>query len=263
MATRSPFPDLSNLPRNPLADSELARRIELAREECESEEDEKGRPAAWRMFAELEWMVEPVRRIGRKLEIAQASTPQTVLILPGFGTRARKMRYMAKQIERAGHKTKRWGLGFNWGAQSTTLDRLEQRLIEVHGRYERPVALLGWSLGGIYARELAKRQPQLVSKVITMGTPFSGSPRANNVWRAYQFIAGHRVDRPPIEADLAEKPPVETIAFWSPRDGAIAPRCARGNPGERDREVALRCTHMGFSYAPEAIYAVLSELERD
>jgi pimeloyl-ACP methyl ester carboxylesterase len=100
------------------------------------------------------------------------------------------------------------------------------------------VVLLGWSLGGLYARELAKRQPDKVAKVITMGSPFSGSPRANNVWRVYQLITGHRVDQPPIEVDLATKPPVETVALWSPNDGMIAPRCAAGLPGERDRAIA-------------------------
>ncbi len=132
----------------------------------------------------------------------------------------------------------------------------------MHERAEEPVVLLGWSLGGIYARELASRHPDAVSKVITMGSPFSGSPRANNVWRAYQFITGHQVDCPPIETDVSAKPPVETVALWSPNDGMIAPRCAAGLPGERDRAVAMRCTHVGFTYAPEVIHAVLAELER-
>ena len=101
-----------------------------------------------------------------------------------------------------------------------------------------------------------------MSKVITMGTPFSGNPRANHVWRLYQFIAGHSVDKPPIDADVAAKPPVETVALWSPNDGAIHPRSAAGYPGERDRAIALRCTHMGFSYSKDAIEAILSELER-
>ena len=173
------------------------------------------------------------------------------------------MRYMARQIERAGHKTKRWGLGRNWGANEARMELLVERLDEVRERYDQPVVLLGWSLGGLFARELAKRRPESVSKVITMGTPFSGNPRDNNVWRLYQFIAGHSVDHPPIEADVSAKPPVETVALWSPNDGAIHPRSAAGYPGERDRAIALRCTHMGFSYSPQAISAVLEELERD
>jgi len=123
------------------------------------------------------------------------------------------------------------------------------------------VVLIGWSLGGLYARELAKRQPQAAAKVISMGSPFSGSPRANNAWRAYQFITGHSVDAPPVEAELRVKPPVETIALWSANDGVIAPRCAAGRPGERDRAIPLRCTHMGFTYDPQVIATLLAELE--
>ncbi|MFL0356024.1 esterase/lipase family protein [Erythrobacter sp. GH1-10] len=264
MATRARLFDRSKLPKLPLGEIDLARRIELAREECDSEDEEKGRPTLRRMLGELEVLTEPARRLVRgKLDIPATSSPKTVLILPGFAAHPARMRYLARNLERAGHKAKRWGLGFNWGADEKTFEKMERRLIEIRERYDRPIVLLGWSLGGLYARELAKRQPDGVRKVITMGSPFSGSPRANNVWRVYQFVAGHRVDAPPVKADLAVKPPMETVAMWSPNDGAIAPRSAAGHPGERDRAIALRCTHLGFSYAPEAIYAVLSELERD
>jgi pimeloyl-ACP methyl ester carboxylesterase len=172
------------------------------------------------------------------------------------------MRYMARQLERAGHKTKRWGLGFNLGPTSNNVDLLERRLAEIHDRYGQQVVLLGWSLGGLFARELAHRQPAKVAKVITMGSPFSGDPRSNNAWRLYQFVTGHRVDDPPVETDVSAKPPVETVALWSPRDGIVAPRAACGKIDERDRAVALRCTHMGFSYSTESIEAVLTELDR-
>jgi pimeloyl-ACP methyl ester carboxylesterase len=122
--------------------------------------------------------------------------------------------------------------------------------------------LVGWSLGGLFARELAKRQPDIVAGVITMGTPFSGSPHSNNLWRLYELVAGHRVDEPPIDTVLAEKPPVPTTAMWSPRDGVVHHRCACGKPGERDRAVALRCSHMGFAFSPEAALVLLDEIER-
>lgn len=239
----------------------MAHRIALARE-LHPAEAEYGKPASIRLLAELDLLAEPFRRIGRRLDIPQTTRPQTVLVLPGFATCPSRMRFMAQQLERAGHTAKRWGQGRNWGPTPEKFAQLEARLIELYQRGGRPVVLLGWSLGGLYARELAKRYPYMVAKVITMGSPFSGSPRANNAWRVYQFVTGYPVDRPPVEADVAVKPPVETVAFWSPNDGVIAPRCAAGLPGERDRAVALRCTHAGFTYAPETILAVLTELER-
>lgn len=246
--------------RSAIADSEFARRVALAREVC-PQENEVGKPRLVRLLGETEFLLEPFRRRRRTIDITITANPQTVMMLPGFATHPVRMRYLARQLEAAGHRTKRWGQGFNWGPDEAGFDQLEARLADLHARHGQQVVLLGWSLGGLFARELAKRQPKAVAKVITMGSPFSGSPRANNVWRAYQFITGHSVDAPPIESQLAVKPPVETVALWSANDGAIAPRCAAGRPGERDRAIALRCTHMGFTYDPQVIRTVLNELE--
>ena len=213
------------------------------------------------LLGEIAHVVEPVRRRFRApLQVAPAAHPRIVLILPGFAANEEKMRFMAQALERAGHKVKRWGLGYNFGPNEENFAAVAQRLVAIHERYGQPVYLVGWSLGGIFAREVAKLHPECVAKVITMGSPFSHSPYANNVWRAYQLVTGHSVEDPPVRAVLHEKPPVETVALWSPRDGAIAPCSARGRAGERDRERALRCTHMGFCDSDEAILAVLDEL---
>ena len=246
-----------------LADSEWARRFELARE---PDPDGVGGPRLWYLLAEFGYLLEPLRRLYRGLfrpfRLAKAESPRMVMILPGFGTNPIRMRYFARRLEDAGHTVKRWGCGYNWGFSEELFEQLEERLDDLHERAGEPVVLVGWSLGGLYARELAKRQPGSVAKVISMGSPFSGSLRANNVWRIYQAVAGHRVDEPKLSAQLSRKPPVETVALWSPRDGAISPRSAAGYPGERDRAVALRCSHMGFSYSPEAIRAVAHEIDR-
>jgi pimeloyl-ACP methyl ester carboxylesterase len=168
---------------------------------------------------------------------------------------------MAHQLERAGHKAKRWGMGFNLGPSAELFDKLSDRVLAVRERYGQPVVMIGWSLGGLYAREIAKRHPDAVSKVITMGSPFSGTPYDNNVWRIYHLVTGHAVDEPPVEADLPAKPPVETIALWSPRDGIVSPRASCGRAEERDRAIALRCTHVGFPNSPECILTVLKELD--
>ena len=242
------------------AGTELARRVALARETI-PEEREAGKPRLMRLLGEADIFLEPLRRPRRKLVIAPSVSPQVVMILPGFGTRPSRMRYLARHLEAAGHVTKRWGQGRNWGPNPERFDQIEARLAELYARHGRKVVLVGWSLGGLFARELAKRQPEMVAKVVTMGSPFSGSTRANNVWRAYQFITGHSVDAPPVEAELATKPPVETVALWSANDGVIAPRCAAGRASERDRAIAVRCTHMGFTYDPQVIHTLLAELE--
>jgi pimeloyl-ACP methyl ester carboxylesterase len=108
------------------------------------------------------------------------------------------------------------------------------------------VLLVGWSLGGVFARELACVRPERVEAVVTLGSPFSGEPTWNNVWRLYERVAGHKVHSPPI-ARSSGKPPVPTLALWSRRDGIVAPRAAYGLPDERDSAVELGCTHLGFA----------------
>ena len=244
-----------------LPSAALRQRLALAREPGS---DGITGPPLRRFFGELEYIVEPFRRRMRKAgEPVSATRPRTVMLLPGFATHPVRMRHLARGLRDAGHRVAHWGMGFNWGASAERFDRAETRLVELAERHREPVMLVGWSLGGLFAREIAKRQPDYVAKVVTMGSPFSHSPRANNVWRAYQFIAGHRVDEPPVKVELAAKPPVETVALWSPRDGIVHPRAACGLPGERDRAVALRCTHMGFAYDPQVIAAVLRELDAE
>ncbi|MCR2833211.1 esterase/lipase family protein [Parerythrobacter lacustris] len=240
--------------------AELARRFALAREPMVGA-DEADRPPLRYLLAEASHVLEPVRRLFRRLDLETTDRPRTVMLLPGFATHPVRMRYMAQQLEKAGHTVKRWGLGFNLGPTTENIGQLEHRLLEISERYGDKVVLVGWSLGGLFARELAHRHPQRVAKVITMGSPFSGNPRSNNAWRIYQFVAGHRVDQSPVERDIASKPPVETVAFWSARDGIVSPRSSRGRPGERDRAVALRCNHLGFSSSKECIEAVLRELD--
>ncbi len=237
----------------------VARRFELLGRPAP---DHAHSPALRFLWGELGEVAEPMLRALRPpLEVPRAKHPRIVILLPGFGTHPFRMRYMAQQLERAGHKAKRWGMGFNMGPSAELFAKLSARLLAVQERYGQPVVMVGWSLGGLYAREMAKRHPEAVSKVITMGSPFSGTPYDNNVWRIYHLVTGHAVDDPPVDVDLPEKPPVETVALWSPRDGIVSPRAACGRPGERDRAIALRCTHVGFPNSPECIRAVLKELE--
>ena len=181
-----------------------------------------------------------------------------LMVLPGFLATDRTTLGLQRALAGAGFRVIGWGLGLNRGVRADTLDRIVAR-IESFGRGD-PVILLGWSLGGIYAREVAKVRPDLVAKVITLGTPFSGSRRGNNVWRLYEWVTGHSVDDPPIKVVIEEKPPVPTLAIWSRRDGIVAPACARGQPGESDREVELDCGHMAFAVSTRAYPQVIGAI---
>ena len=183
-----------------------------------------------------------------------------VIVYPGFLANDLSTLRLRRSLTAANYEAFGWGLGSNWGARSTLLDRLVQRLEEavVQGN-GRKASLIGWSLGGIYAREVAKLRPDLIDRVITLGSPFSGDPRANNGWWLYEFINDHPVDVPPLAIDAPVKPPVPTSAVWSPIDGVVAPVSARGLPSESDRQIEIRVRHLSLARAPEAI-ALIGEL---
>ena len=239
------------------ARAELARRVGLARQPGPAG---VGGPALHLALGELGALIGRRRKPSRVVP-AQSLCPRPVMLLPGFFAHPDRMKPIHRALEAAGHTAYDWGLGMNLGPSPENFAFLLGRVASIARREGAPVALVGWSLGGLFAREIAKRMPESVDCVITMGTPFSGDRRANNAWRAYQFVAGHAVDEPPIPGDFASKPPVPTIAIWSPRDGVISPRSACGWPGERDRAMALRCNHLGFAGSPEAAAAVLRCLD--
>ena len=179
-----------------------------------------------------------------------------VMIIPGFFASDRSTLGLQRALARAGYRVSGWGMGINRGAH----DRILHDIIAALERFAggRPAILVGWSLGGIFAREVAKLRPELVARVFTMGTPFSGDPRANNAWRLYERVAGHPVDRPPLEVDISVKPPVPTVALWSRRDGMVAPACARGDEGQSDDRIEIRCSHMGFATSGRAIRRIVA-----
>src|ERR1700759_5755761 len=98
---------------------------------------------------------------------------------------------------------------------------LVQELNEAHGR---KVSLVGWSLGGLYARQLAKLMPDHVRSVITLGSPFAGSPKATTAWRVDKIARARRADNEarPFAGSLAQTPPVPTTAIFSRTDGICA-----------------------------------------
>jgi pimeloyl-ACP methyl ester carboxylesterase len=184
---------------------------------------------------------------------------QPLMVIPGFFASDRSTLGLQRSLAREGYRVSGWGMGRNLGARANTVDRMVERLERFCG--SEPAILVGWSLGGIYAREVAKQRPDLVAKVVTMGSPFSGDPRANNAWRLYELVSRHPVDRPPLAIEPAAKPPVPTLALWSRRDGMVAPACARGTGQESDRQVELDCSHMGFATSPRAFRAIAEAIK--
>lgn len=182
--------------------------------------------------------------------------PRRVVIFPGLMARPTSMKRLMASLEAAGCEVHDWGMGRNLGFRPGMLEKLERRLRRLSADGTR-LTLIGWSLGGLMARELAKCHPDWVERVVTLGSPFSGDiMRNNNAVHTYKLLAGHAPDEVPQAASLAQKPPVPTIAIWSRRDGIVAPGAACGQAGEADVQIEVACSHMEFSNCPETIRAI-------
>jgi len=180
-----------------------------------------------------------------------------VLVIPGFLATDGTTTALRKALARAGWRVHGWERGWNLGVKTDTIEQLRRRLDQIGS--DRPILLVGWSLGGLFARELARAFPERVRAVVTLGSPFSGDPHQNNVWPLYELVAGHKVDDTPIPR-ITDKPPVPHLAIWSRRDGLIAPRSARGLDHERDKDVELACNHMAFGVSGRTAKEVVREI---
>ena len=114
------------------------------------------------------------------------------------------------------------------------------RLVSLADEHRQKVSLVGWSLGGIFARELAKEAPEKVRQVITLASPFTGHPRATNAFRLYEWMSGHRIGAPDVREPLREPPSVPTTSIWSRTDGIVSWRCSVARAALR-REYRDQC----------------------
>jgi pimeloyl-ACP methyl ester carboxylesterase len=216
-------------------------------------------PPGWMRLKEAGYLLARAARGFGHLRPRGPEDGPPALVIPGFVANDRTTMELRRQLAETGWRVHGWGLGWNLGVAAGMLQRLESCIDRMGA--EQPVLVVGWSLGGLYARELARHCPGKVRAVVTLGSPFSGDLHQNNVWRLYEWVAGHRVEETPVERILA-KPPVPSLAIWSRKDGIVAPRTACGLEGERDVAVQIDCAHMAFGVSRKATRRVVREIDR-
>lgn len=200
-------------------------------------------------------------RVGPALPTDHDGKGHRVLVLPGFLASDGSTVMLRRTLDAANYRSHGWGMGRNLGVRPDIFNCIDRRMDHIQRHDATPVSVIGWSLGGLIAREYAKHAPDRVARVITLGSPFSGDLRANHAWRIYEFIARHPIDRPPLPVELTEKPPVPTFAIWSRKDGVVASHCTKGLPHESDAAIEVGCGHMGFMTSPDSIEAIFQALQ--
>ena len=183
-----------------------------------------------------------------------------VLVYPGLLASDFSTRPLRRLLRTLGHDARGWDQGRNTGARSGTLERARQLLQEVRAATGRTVSLVGWSLGGLYARELAKMAPEAVRVVVTLGSPFTGPREANNARRTYEWLQRGRERSAHRHEDLRTPPPVPTTSIFSRADGIVAWQCSVETPGPMAENIEVHASHAGLGVNPLALYALADRL---
>ena len=185
-----------------------------------------------------------------------------VLTLPGFLASDLSMAPMRRYLKELGYDARAWQMGRNIGGVARMRAALRDRLAEIHGESGRKVSIIGWSLGGVYARDLALQAPAMVRSVVTLGSPFAGDVTATNATRLYEVLSGETVESfPELRSAISGDLPVPATSIYSRSDGVVNWHtcCLRPSDTAENIEIYL-ASHVGLGVNPAALWAVADRL---
>lgn len=185
-----------------------------------------------------------------------------VLVLPGLLASDVSTAVLRRFVGWLGYEVRGWNLGRNRGPTDEVIDGLPRELSALAERTRQPVSLVGWSLGGIFGRELARRHPALVRQVITLGSPFAltdpKQSRADGAYMRRRHL--HAAGRVPAREQLAAPIGVPSTAVFSGRDGIVAWQSCVGPETDLHENVEVQCAHLGFGSDPATLWLIADRL---
>ncbi len=225
-------------------------------------------PSRWRAIAELPRAGFAVALLPfhiARLRAARRGDGSPVLVIPGFATTDRSTYILRRYLSWLGYEVHGWALGRNLGAKTIGLrnEELLARLDHIHGQYDRKITLIGWSMGGIMARMIAREKPEKVRQIISLGAPFAGNPFANTAWRLYERMSGHSLSHPIARAQIAESklpPPVRSVSLFSKSDGVVAWQSCLEPDHPHTLNIEVQSAHCGFGFSPAVLRTVADQL---
>ena len=186
-----------------------------------------------------------------------------VLALPGLLASDFSTLMLRRYLTRLGYESHAWGFGRNTGGFYKMRAQVRQRLAAIHRASGRKVSLVGWSLGGIHARDLALYMPEMVRSVVTMGSPFSGDITATNARRIYEVLSGELIQNASIQdlIALSGDLPVPTTSIYSRTDGIVNWRTCLLRPTDRAENIEVHlASHFGLCVNAAVLWAVADRL---
>jgi pimeloyl-ACP methyl ester carboxylesterase len=185
----------------------------------------------------------------------------SVIVYPGFLGSDMSTQPIRRLLRWLNYETYGWNQGRNLNPSEEVLQLAQQNIRAIHLRTGRKVSLVGWSLGGLYARELAKREPDRVRQVITLGSPFAGT-RATNASKLFEWLNDGK-PRVNISAEsLRQSPPVPSSSIYSRSDGVVPWQCSIDSVGPMTENIEVQASHLGLGVNPLVLYAMADRLSQ-
>jgi len=194
------------------------------------------------------------------LRLAPKGDGHPVLVFPGLIAPDMSTLPLRRFLKGRGYVAVPWQQGINLGPREGVIESCLGRVRDLYEAHGRKVSLIGWSLGGLYAREVAKVYPDAVRQVITLGTPFTGHPKATNAWRLYEFVTGHKIGAAELHEPLRTPPPVPTTSIFSRTDGVVAWQCSLEKEGPLTDNIEVEASHLGMGLNPMTFFAIADRL---
>ena len=222
-------------------------------------------PPTWKdVVAESRFALEWLRskRLGdRVLADLPRGDGETVMLLPGYGANEENMRVLAQRLSGIGYEALQWEQGKNTGAVHKLLPKLKLRIENIVAQTDKPITLVGWSLGGYIARELARDLPHAIAGVVTLGSPAVGGPKYTITAAAYRK-KGFNLDA--IEAEMAKRDIIPiccplTVLF-SKVDGIVSWQATLDRLTPHARHVEVRSSHIGLVHDAQVFRTIATVL---
>jgi pimeloyl-ACP methyl ester carboxylesterase len=201
------------------------------------------------------------------LRAAPKGDGHPVLVIPGFMADDSSTAILRNFLIDLGYEVYGWGMGRNLGPKTGMFEEhLAHRLDEISSHHEEVLSIVGQSLGGVYAREIARREPQWVKQVITLGSPFAAfGGAARFTEEMYETINGQSPSE--IAEELIDHvhlpPPVPNTSIYSKLDGIVAWEMSVQTDGAQSENIEVVCSHCGMGFHPHVLYAVADRLAQD
>jgi pimeloyl-ACP methyl ester carboxylesterase len=210
----------------------------------------------WRAFGELAGtaMAWPW------LHLAPRGDGHAVLVLPGLVASDASTLLLRQFLHGRGYEVHGWGQGRNLGPRAGVHEALLATLDRLRESSGGKVTLVGWSLGGLYARMLARERPDAVRGIVMLGSPIGGHPRATRAWRVYEMASGLRADDAVEWARVGATSQVPATSIWSRGDGIVAWRNSVQPAGEQAENIAVHASHLGLGVNAAVLYALADRL---